>query len=122
MSDKKEESIVIGKYTLIAGRINAVVETSLEGFIILDKSRFDQIKEVRYYNSNFYFIYGPEVSTYLINATWPASGLIFELEREFIKISLHDSNDCYLRSLRISEPRFSLRDITSEGDLIFSVE
>ena len=121
MKDKEEE-IKVGSYTLIPGKINVVVETNVSGFKRLNLYGFDQIKEIRYRDSKFYFVYGSESATSLLNSTWVYSNIKFELESTcFIRLSLNDSKDSYIRSSYFAKPVLYLEEITPEGDLMFAI-
>ena len=119
---EKEEEIKLGTYPLIPGKVSVVIETSISGFKKLNLFGLDQIKEIRYRNSKFYFVYGPENAAGLLNSTWVHSNIEFNLEATcFIRLSLHDDKDSYIRSSYFAEPTICLEEITPEGDLMFTI-
>lgn len=119
----KEEDVIIGQYKFITGKINIKVETSLSGAKKLIELGLSEIKEIRYYNSEFHFVYSQGVEIILNNflrLTWPDDNLRFVFGG-FINLSFYDDKDFYLKRVNLPSPTFSLEEITPDEELIFSI-
>lgn len=119
----KEEDVTIGQYKFITGKINIKVKTNLSGAKRLIELGLSEIKEIRYYNSEFHFVYSQGAGIILNNfllLTWPDDILRFRFDG-FINLSFYDDKDFYLRRVNFPSPTFSLEEITPDEELIFSI-
>lgn len=112
--------VTVGEYEIIPDRVTVRLETSLDGFKKLCAFGLDGIKEIRYSDYKFYFIYGPDIAESFINSTWGEDDLKLVLLNS-LEISFFGKHSRYLRRTYIINAVLKLKEIAEDGTLIVEV-